>query len=314
MNDTNYKRIKRKTVTDKVVKNLFKIIAIFCALIVIFITLFILIKGMTPFFKTYNINGEASKVGFIDFVFGGTWFEAPSKYGVGFIIIDTIYVTLIALLIAVPISILTALFISRIAPKWLSIFFNTTTELLASIPSVIFGLFGSYIVTQIIKGLSNSFGYQSAGGLSGLSAAIVLAMMIIPTITMISVTAINAVKKDQILGSLALGASVTQTNFIVVLKSAKSGIFSGVILGVGRALGEATAISMVIGNAGSGPTFNLFDTSRTLTSTMLLGIHETSGVDYDIRFSVGIVLIVIILVTNVLLNLIKKRIGSKHGN
>jgi len=173
-------------------------------------------------------------------------------------------------------------------------------------------LLSNFIITLIVKNLSNALGFQSAGGLSGLSAALVLAMMIIPTITMVSVTAINAVKKDQILGSLALGASITQTNFKVVLTGAKSGIFSGVILGVGRALGEATAVSMVIGNAGSGPNFNLFDTSRTLTSTMLLGMHETTGMDYDIRFSVGILLIVIILLTNVGLNIVKRRIGNAN--
>jgi phosphate transport system permease protein len=142
-----------------------------------------------------------------------------------------------------------------------------------------------------------------------MSTVLVLAIMILPTITMLSVTSINAVNKNIIHGSLALGASPTQTNFKVVLTSAKSGIFSGIILGVGRALGEATAISMVIGNRGNGPTFNLFDTSRTLTSTMLMGLKETTGLDYDIRFSVGIVLIIIILLTNLILNIIKSRIG-----
>ena len=135
-------------------------------------------------------------------------------------------------------------------------------------------------------------------------------MMIIPTITLISITSIKSVKEDYIKGSLALGASPTQTNFKVVLTSAKSGIFSGIILGVGRALGEATAVTMVAGNATSGPTFNLFDITRTLTSTMLANIKETSGLSYDIRFSVGIFLILIILVTNLILNFIRKRIGN----
>lgn len=102
---------------------------------------------------------------------------------------------------------------------------------------------------------------------------------------------------------------MTETNFKVVLTSAKSGIFAGIILGVGRVLGEATAISLVCSPAGSGPNFNLFDSTRTLTTTMLSGIHETTGVDYDIRFSVAVVLIIIILATNLILNQIKKRIG-----
>lgn len=306
------KRIKSKTVQDKTVKYSFLCITVFCSLIIVFIALFLLIKGLTPFFSTYEINGESYTINFFSFIFGGTWFQSPNIYGAGYIIVNTIYITLIALLIAVPVSVLTALFISRIAPKIIAKTFNSVVELLASIPSVIYGLFGMYIITSMVKGMAGIFNYQTAGGLSGLSAAIVLAMMIIPTITMISVTAIDAVKKDQILGSVALGASITQTNFKVVLTSAKSGIFSGIILGVGRALGEATAVSMVIGNSGSGPNFNIFDISRTLTSTMLLGIHETSGMDYAIRFSVGVVLIVIILVTNISLNLLKKKIGSKH--
>jgi len=306
-------RIKAKTIQDKIVKYGFLSITIFCSLIIVFITLFLLIKGLSPFFKTYEVDGEEYRINFFQFLFGGTWFTSPNVYGAGYIIVNTIYITLVALLIAVPISILTALFIARIAPKPIAKTFSSIIELLASIPSVIFGLFGMAIVTAMVKGLSNAFGYQSAGGLSGLSAALVLAMMIIPTITMISVTAIEAVKQDQVLGSLALGVSRTQTNFRVVLVAAKSGILSGVILGIGRALGEATAVSMVIGNSGSGPNFNLLDISRTLTSTMMLGIHETSGMDYDIRFSVGVLLIVIILLTNILLTFVKNKIGSKHG-
>jgi phosphate transport system permease protein len=109
---------------------------------------------------------------------------------------------------------------------------------------------------------------------------------------------------------LALGATKTQTHFKVVLTSAKSGIFSAAILGIGRALGEATAVSLVAGNARSGPTLSFFETTSTLTSTMLQGLKETIGLDYDIRFSVGIVLMVVILITNALLNFAKRKIGN----
>ena len=315
MQTETLQKAKRKTITDRIFRGVFFSITVFSALIIIFITIFIVVKGSTPFFKNYEIKGGTYKVNLWKFLTGTTWFQSPNVYGAGYVILDTLYVTLVSLIIAVPISILTALFISRIAPKVVAKILNTVIELLASIPSVIYGLFGSAIVTIIVKNIASwpLFNYQSAGGLSGLAAAIVLAMMIIPTITMVSVTAINAVKQDQVNGALALGASVTQANFKVVLTGAKSGIFSGIILGVGRALGEATAVSMVIGNAGSGPNFNLFATSRTLTSTMLLGIHETSGLDYDIRFSVGVILIVFILLTNILLNLVKNRMGNNHA-
>ena len=134
--------------------------------------------------------------------------------------------------------------------------------------------------------------------------------MIYPTITSISINAIAAVDKNLELGSLALGASKTQTNFKVVLTAAKSGIFAGLILGLGRAFGEATAVSMVAGNAMAGPNLNPFEMTRTLTSTMLSGLHETVGLDYDIRFTVGIVLMIIVLLTNISIQLIKKKIGG----
>ncbi len=313
MIQVNTKKIERKTLIDKAVKGLFMAIAIMCAMIIVMITIFIIIKGLSPFIKKYNINGSYYRVSVSKFIFNNTWFRGPNIYGVGFIVLNTFYVTILSLLIAVPISVLTALFISKIAPRKISIILNAVIELLASIPSVIYGLFGVGVITRMVDGLANVFGLQTAGGQSTLSAVLVLAIMIIPTITMVSITSIKAVKNDLINGSLALGVSKMQTNFKVVLVSAKSGIFSGIILGVGRALGEATAVSMVCGNAISGPNFSLFGTTRILTSTMLLGLHESSGLDYDIRFSVGVVLILIILITNLGLNMLKNRIGNANG-
>lgn len=309
-NTINLDLVGKKTIIDKIVRIIFLAITVICASMIALITIFILVKGSLPFINEYEVNGTNYRVNIFYFLTGNKW-SSPNLYGAGFIVLNTIYVTILALVISVPISVLTALFISRIAPKKVGIILNTVIELLASIPSVIYGLFGRGFITNLVKNIAKVFGVQTAGGLSTLSAALVLAMMILPTITMISVTAINSVKKELIHGSLALGASITQTNFKVVLISAKSGIFSGIILGVGRALGEATAVSMVCGNSISNFSFNLFDTTSTLTSTMLLGLHESTGLSYDIRFSVGILLIVIILVTNLLLNFVKNRIGKK---
>lgn len=309
-NNINRKKINNKIMVDKVVKNIFKGVTFLCASIIVIIVVFIGIKGISPFFKDYNVNGSFYKVSLLEFMTGNTWFVQPNHYGIGYIIVNTFYIVVLATLIAVPISVLTALFVSKIAPVRVSKVIQTVIELLASIPSIIYGVFGKGVIAVMVKNTSSFFGYQSAGGISTISTVLVLAIMIIPTVTMLSITSINAVKKELVHGSLALGASVTQTNFKVVLTSAKSGIFSGIILGVGRALGEATAISMVVGNSPSGPNFNLFDTTRTLTSTMLLGLKETTGLDYDIRFSVGIVLIIIILITNYLLNFVKRKIGG----
>lgn len=305
-------RILRKTRGDKIVSSIFLLIGFLCASFIVIIVGFILVKGISPFFIKYNDGSTEFSINFINFIFGNSWNENTDlsvAYGVGFVIINTVYVTLLSLLFAVPLSVASALFIVRIAPKPLSIVINTCVELLASIPSIVYGVFGMGVINPIVNGIANSFGIQTPGGRTALSIIFVLTIMIYPTITMVSITAIKSVKTNVIDGSLALGASMTETNFKVVLTSAKSGIFAGIILGVGRVLGEATAISLVCSPAGSGPNFNLFDSTRTLTTTMLSGIHETTGVDYDIRFSVAVVLIIIILATNLILNQIKKRIG-----
>jgi len=216
----------------------------------------------------------------------------------------------LALLISLPVGVLTALFIAKIAPKRLAEFLRTIVELLASIPSIVYGLFGSGIILTFVYNLAEAFGVQSKGGNSVLATVLVLALMTLPTITAVSEVAIRSVRKDIEEGSLALGATKTQTNFKVVLASAKSGIFAAAILGIGRSLGEATAVSLVAGNAKSGPNLGLFDITTTLTSTMLQGLKETTGVDYDIRFSVGIILMIVILLTNFILNAVKKRVGN----
>lgn len=300
----------KKTIIDKLLNYLLLMVAIFCSLIIVVIVVFIFIKGISPFINNYKVQGSFYKVDFIKFIFGSTWFKNPNVYGVGFIIINTLYVVFLSVILAAPVSVLTALFIVKIAPKIIGKIFSNVVEILASIPSIIYGLFGSGYITIFVKKLAKLFKYQSAGGISTLSSVLVLSIMIMPTITMIAQNSIKSVKQEILDGSYALGASKVQTNFKIVLLSAKSGIFSGIILGVGRALGEATAVSMVAGNNGSGPVFNLFNTTRTLTSTMLLGLKETSGLDYDIRFSVGIILILIILITNILLSYIKDKIGN----
>ncbi len=301
---------RKKRITDKISNCFFLLITIMCASAIFAIIGIIIYKGVMPFINTYSYNGEFIKADIINFLFGLTWEKTSNDFGILFIIINTFYITLLSLLIAVPVSILTALFITRMAPPWLGKFLTVVTEVLSSIPSIIYGLFGSGMVTVIIRSFAGTFDYQTAGGLSTLATVIVLSMMIMPTITTISITSIKAVKQDYINGSVALGASPMQTNFKVVLTSAKSGILSGIILGIGRALGEATAVSMVCGNAQSGPTFSLFDITRTLTSTMLSGLSESTGLKYDIRFSIAVVLLILIIGVNLMLNKVKKQIGN----
>jgi phosphate transport system permease protein len=293
------------------VRALFFLIAAVCASAVIFIVFFIFLKGIAPFTTTYTINGVGYKVDFWSFITGSVYKTGEAGYGAGYIVVNTMFIALLTTLLAAPISIMTALVIVRMSNKYVGHTLNTVIELLAAIPSVIYGMFGLGIITGWTKSISESWpwNYQSAGGLSTLTVVLVLTMMSIPTITMLSITAIKAVSKDIIHGSLALGASVVQTNYRVVLTSAKSGIFAGIILGVDRSLGEATAVTMVAGNASTGPSFNLFSTTRTLTSTMLTGMSDASGLNYDIRFSIAILLIFLIIITNIILVSINRRLG-----
>lgn len=296
----------RNKIIDKIFKFIFMAGAVISSSFIVILVLFIIMKGISPFLPNYQYG----QVNLLDFIFGMTYRQDKKIYGVGFIVINTFISGFASLLLSFPISTLCALFIVKIAPKRASEIMKSVVELLASVPSIVYGVFGSGIIVHLVMKLAAIFNITTAGGSSLLAVILLLAIMIFPTITSMAITAIQAVDKDLENASLALGATKTQTNFKVVLTSAKSGIFAGAILGLGRAFGEATAVSMVAGNKLYGPTFNLFDITRTLTSTMLAGLKETSGLDYDIRFSVGIVLLVVIFVSNFILNKVKDKVGN----
>ena len=252
MNDAS-----KKLKIDGIVSKFFLSIAIICASVIVFIVFFIFIKGIRPFILKYPHDGQIYTASLGKFLLGTVWTDY--NYGILGMLINTIYIVFIASVFAFAISVLTALFIVRIAPKKLGKSFEMVIELLASIPSIVFGLFGQGFICPMVRDFAGLLGLQTAGGSSTLSTIIVLIMMMIPTITMLSITSMRAIKQDQINASLALGATKAQTDFKIVIGGAKSGIFSAMILGIGRALGEATAVSMVCGNAAEGPVFNLFD-------------------------------------------------------
>jgi phosphate transport system permease protein len=314
------KNISNKNKIDKIMQRLFQVSAFLSASFIVLIIFFVSLRGLSPFFQSYV--GYNFQQGFVDlspvnpfrFIFGNYWLGGTlglsNDYGIGFAIINTLIVVILAITIAVPISIATALFIAKIAPKPIASIIRTVVELLASIPSIIYGVFGLGVITNLVVNLANLSNSRTAAGLSLLSTVIVLAMMILPTITAVAETAIRSVDVDLIKGSLALGATKMQTYIKVVISAAKSGIFAGIILGVGRALGEATAVAMVSGNLFRGININLFDTTTTLTARMLLGIKETTGLDYDVRFSIGLVLMAVIVITNFGLKFIMKKVGG----
>lgn len=304
-------KIQKNAIIDKIVRKIFFGLAILSSSFVFIIAGVIIYRGVVPFITE---NAGIGSVNIFKFLTGDTWLTGrafySNLYSVGFIIISTMYVAFLSLLISFPIGVLTALFIAKVAPKKVADILKTVIEMLASIPSIIYGLFGAVIILRLIHNFGAIIGIQTKGGSSVLATVIVLALMTIPTIASISEVAIRSVDKSLEHGSLALGASVTQTNFKVVLSAAKSGIFTAAILGIGRTLGEATAVSLVAGGRRSGVSFNLFDTTSTLTTTMLEGMKETTGIDFDIRFSVGIILMIVILLTNLILNIVKRKVGG----
>ncbi|MDP2424994.1 MAG: phosphate ABC transporter permease subunit PstC [Candidatus Izemoplasmatales bacterium] len=304
---------KKNRITDKITQHIFLGTALLSASFIFIVVGIIFVQGIRPFVTD---NQGLGSVNLWSFLTGDVWLIgatfASNLYSVGFIIVSTLFIALLSLLVSFPIGVLTALFIAKVAPKPLAKILRTVIETLAAIPSIVYGLFGAGIILQVVYDVSALFGYQSKGGNSIISVVLVLALMTIPTITAISEVAIRSVDKTIEHGSLALGASNTQTNFKVVLASAKSGIFTAAILGIGRTLGEATAVSLVAGGRRAGISFDIFDTTSTLTTIMLEGLKETTGLDYDIRFSVGLVLMAVILLTNLLLNSVKKRVGSVH--
>lgn len=305
------KKFQKNALVDITVHQILKVLAMLSASFIFVVIGVILAKGIEPFITS---NQGLGRVQLIPFLTGDVWLTGPtfqsSLYSVGFIIVMTIYVVFLSLFISFPMGLLTALFIAKIAPKKIAETLRTIVEILASIPSIIYGLFGAGFILKYVYDFSAILGYQSKGGNSVLATVIILALMTIPTITTIAEVSIRSVDKKLIEASLALGASPTQTHFKVVLSAAKSGIFTAAILGVGRALGEATAVSLVAGGRRQGLSFDILDTTATLTTTMLEGMKESQGLDYNIRFSVGIVLMAVILLTNFILNSIKKKVGQ----
>lgn len=297
--------------TDTIVTNALMVLALIASSFIIMIAVFITAQGILPLISN---NRGLGSVNLWHFLTDTVWLRGDyfvsTVYGAGFLIVNTLYIALLTVLLSFPVGVLTALFIARIAPRPIAAAMRTIIELLASVPSIVFGLVGVGLFLPLIYNLARSLGFNSAGGYSVLGTVFVLALMSIPTITAVAEVSIRQVDESLAQAALALGATPTQANFKIVLLAAKSGIFSGVILAVGRSLGEATAVALVSGNARSGPSFGLFQTTATITSTLLQGLKETVGIDYDIRFTLGILLMIVILLTNAALNFVKRKVGK----
>ena len=272
---------------------LFGLIAVGCVLV---ITVYLVISGIPAI----------RKIGLIPFLFGKTWAStaAEPQYGILPFILTSVYGTAGAILLGVPVGFLTAVYLAKLAPKRVKNVMQTAVSLLAGIPSVVYGLVGMLVLVPGIRKI-----FHLPDGASLLAAIVVLAVMILPSIIKVSVTALEAVPKEYEDASLALGVTPVETYFKVSVPAAKSGIAAAVVLGVGRAIGEAMAVMMVSGNAANMP--SLFQSVRFLTTAVASEMSYSSGLQRQALFSIALVLFLFIMLINAALNFFLKR--SKEG-
>ena len=284
--------MKKKQTMEDVVHGVFLFLGLITVGCVLLITVYLIVSGLPAI----------SKIGLGKFLFGSEWAStaAEAKFGILPFILTSVYGTCGAILIGVPVGFLTAVFLSKMAPKKLRTVMESAVSLLAGIPSVVYGLVGMLVLVPGIRKL-----FHVPDGASLLAAIIVLAIMILPSIIKVSVNALDAVPKEYEDASLALGATPVETWFRVSAPAAKSGIAAAVVLGVGRAIGEAMAVMMVSGNVPNMP--SLFESVRFLTTAVASEMSYASGLQRQALFSIALVLYVFIMLINAALNFFLKR-------
>lgn len=284
--------MKSKKLLEGFVHGIFLILGLITVGFVLLITVYLVISGI-PAIK---------KIGLIPFLFGKTWAStaAEPQFGILPFILTSVYGTAGAIVIGVPIGFMTAVYIAKIATPKLKAAMQSAVSLLAGIPSVVYGLVGMLILVPGIRKL-----FSIPDGASLLAAIIVLAIMILPSIIKVAVTSLEAVPKEYEDASLALGATPVETYFRVSVPAAKSGIAAAVVLGVGRAIGEAMAVVMVSGNTTHMP--SLFESVRFLTTAVSSEMSYSSGLQRQALFSIALVLFIFIMLINAALNFFLKR-------
>lgn len=283
----------RNELKERGMQVVFACTACICILAVVLICVFLFAGGLPAI----------AEIGIGDFLLGKSWKPANNLYGILPMILGSIYVTAGALVLGVPIALLTAVFLAYFCPSWLYRVLKPAVSLLSGIPSVIFGFFGLVVLVPLIKDLFGGKGY------SMLAASILLAMMILPTVISVCESSIRAVPKSNYEGALALGASHECSVFYVVLPAAKSGIFTGIVLGAGRAIGETMAVIMVAGSQARMPN-GILKGIRTLTANIVLEMGYAADLHREALIATAVVLFVFILLINLALQLIKRRAGA----
>jgi len=251
------------------------------------------------------------EIGLFEFLSGDTWRPSNSIYGIFPMIIGSIYVTAGAVIVGVPIGILTSVFMAKYCPKKIYPVLKGATELLAGIPSVVYGFFGIVVLVPLVRDMSRwlkTIGLieRASKGSSIMAASLLLGMMILPTIIGVTESAIRAVPSAYYEGSLALGATHERSIFAIVLPAAKSGVVAGIVLGIGRAVGETMAVIMVAGNQPRLPE-NIWEGVRTLTANIVMEMGYAEGLHRESLIATGVVLFVFILIINLSVSLLNRR-------
>ena len=287
---------RKQSYPEAVVHGIFLLLGLVTVACVLLITVYLVVSGIPAI----------REIGIVKFLFGAEWAStaAEPKYGILPFILTSVYGTAGAILLGVPIGFLTAIYLAKMAPKSVKEIMGQAVSMLAGIPSVVYGLVGMMVLVPGIRKL-----FHVPDGASLLAAIIVLAIMILPSIIKMSVTALEAVPKEYEDASLALGATPEETWFRVSVPAAKSGIAAAVVLGVGRAIGEAMAVMMVAGNAANMP--SLFQSVRFLTTAVASEMSYSSGLQRQALFSIALVLFLFIMLINAALNFFLK--GEKRS-
>ena len=279
---------KKNNLFENMIHGIFLLLGLVTIGCVLLITVYLVISGIPAIVE----------IGVWDFLFGKTWASTAAQplYGILPFILTSIYGTVGAIAIGVPIGFLTSVYLAKMAPKKIKAVMGQAVSMLAGIPSVVYGLVGMMV---LVPGIRKVFGVPD--GASLFAAIIVLAIMILPSIIKMSVTALEAVPKEYEDASLALGATPEETYFRVSVPAARSGIAAAVVLGVGRAIGEAMAVMMVAGNASNMPD-SLFQSVRFLTTAVASEMSYSSGLQRQALFSIALVLFLFIMMINAVLN------------
>lgn len=285
--------------TETLFRVIFLLSALVSVLSVVAIIVFVFAKGLKPFFGKDAYS-------FLTFITGLKWDPTHNIFGILYMIVGSLLATLGAIVLGVPIGLLTAVFIAEIAPKKIVSIIKPGIELLAGIPSVIYGAFGLGIIVPLINKIS-----PTGQGQSLLAVICVLTIMVLPTIISLSESSIRAVPKSYREASYGLGASKIQTIFSAVVPAARSGILTATVLGIGRAIGETMAVMMIAGNNIGGLPTSLFSKVRPLTTNIAMEMSYASGRHQDMLFATGVILFTFIMFINFTLIRLTKRLGNE---